>query len=154
MFSERANNESFLSKANEPVDFRNLSDLEKKHLPIIIAPEKVAKGHSFDVYIRVGKEREHPNEPGHSIQFIELYADEMLLNRVQMVSLLACPQTRLHIVLQGPCHELKALAYCNKHGLWMGRKKIAVGDQPPEALGSPGRPESGSRELRHFGSTP
>jgi superoxide reductase len=138
MFSERADKKTFLSKANEPVDFRNLSDLERTHLPVITAPERVAKGHCFEVQVHVGKEMEHLNDPGHSIQFIELYADEILLNRVQMISLMTRPRIRVHIVLQGPCRELKALAYCNRHGLWLGRKEISVKDLPQEFLESTG----------------
>ena len=63
-------------------DIDTASDLEKKHLPIITAPNSVKKGERFAVTIEVGKLLKHPNEPGHFIQFVELYADDTYLTRV------------------------------------------------------------------------
>ena len=64
---------------NTAADIENATDLEKKHIPVISAPHKVKKAEKFEVTVEVGKLLEHPNEPDHHIEFIELYAGERIL---------------------------------------------------------------------------
>ena len=66
---------SLLVGVNRPVDFKNLTDLEKKHLPVLEAPETVAPGEYFELIVEVGKLLAHPNEYNHFIQFLDVYAD-------------------------------------------------------------------------------
>lgn len=42
-----------------------MSALEKKHTVIIEAPDSVKQGEEFEVTLRVGEYKEHPNEIGH-----------------------------------------------------------------------------------------
>lgn len=111
---------------NEPVDPANLSNLEKQHIPVIQAPEVVQKNKSFEVAVDVGKAREHPNEYGHFIQFIDLYADDMFLARTNFIAIRTCPSIQLRIALFHHVEQLRAYACCNLHGTWVGRKTIRV----------------------------
>ena len=111
---------------NQAMDPANLSDLEKKHLPVIDAPETVVAGTSFDVTIEVGALLAHPNETGHSIQYIELLADQTFVARVDLTAGRTEPKVCLRVCLDGQVHELRALARCNLHGVWAQTRKITV----------------------------
>jgi len=113
---------------NEPVDPRNLSDLEKKHIPVINAPQRVAKNEYFDVQVEVGSVIEHPNEYGHFIMSIDLYAGESFLAQASLTPVQTAAKATFTIKLQNPASELVAYAMCNLHGRWVGRKEIAVDD--------------------------
>ncbi len=111
---------------NEPADPSNLTDLEKKHLPIIDAPDSFKPGECFNVEIEVGKLLAHPNEHGHFIQFIDLYADQTFLARADLTAITSCPKVRFCISIQQPINELRAYDNCNLHGTWVSRKKICT----------------------------
>ena len=52
--------EDILCGVNEPKDKSNPTDLEKKHIPVIEAPDKVKKDEPFEVKIEVGKPIHYP----------------------------------------------------------------------------------------------
>jgi superoxide reductase len=111
---------------NEPGDPNNLSDLEKKHLPIIDAPDVVTLGECFDVTVEIGRLKSHPNEHGHFIQFVDLYADESFLARVDLASVKSCPKVTVAVSLQEMAEEIRAYGHCNLHGSWVGRRPLEV----------------------------
>jgi len=111
---------------NEPADPRNLTGLEKKHLPVIEAPEVVKKGQCFEVTVEVGKLQAHPNEPAHFVEFIDIYADETFLARADLTAVTVCPKATLCLSLPFAVKELRAYERCNIHGVWVGRKPIKV----------------------------
>lgn len=111
-----------------PKDLNALSELEQKHLPVISAPQKVKKGEAFEVTIEVGKYKAHPNEPGHFIEWIELYSGDTLLFRVSLSGSLSQPRVIIPVKLTHAHGPLKARAKCNLHGLWEGTKDIEVGN--------------------------
>ena len=76
--------------------------------------------------MEVGKLLVHPNERGHFIEFIDLYADELFLGRVDLTAVNTCPKAVLSLVLTSPAEELRAYARCNIHGVWMGTTAITV----------------------------
>lgn len=115
---------------NTPADDRNLSDLEKKHLPMIDAPDTVTGDEPFDVTVEVGRLLAHPNEHNHFIQFIDLYADDTFLARCDFASARSWPKATLRVSLSTPAERLRAFAHCNLHGTWMGEKQIEVLDGP------------------------
>jgi len=117
---------NLLVGVNEAADANNLSDLERKHIPIIEAPETVRKEESFCARVTVGGLLAHPNEYKHFIQAIELYADETFLARVDLTAVRTCPKVTFCVSLRYPAEELRACARCNLHGAWVGRKAIAV----------------------------
>lgn len=98
--------------------------LEKKHVPHIQAPEKVKKGEYFDVTIAMGKEIEHPMEPNHYIQYVELYADYYQLARVDFTAE-AKAEVTLTVKLEESC-TLRSFTYCNLHDQWEAAKEITV----------------------------
>ena len=114
------------SGVNRPADTRNLTDLDKKHIPVIDAPSSVGRGECFTVTVEVGKLLAHPNERSHFIEFIDLYADEMFLARVDLTAVSTCPKATLCVALSAPADELRAYERCNIHGVWVGSTPIRV----------------------------
>jgi superoxide reductase len=102
------------------------SDLEKKHLPVITIPKKIRKGERFEVAIEIGKLIKHPNEPGHFIQFIELYADDTYLARMEFTAQTTEPVMKTYVVLKNNYEKLCAYSRCNLHGTWENEVKIEI----------------------------
>lgn len=94
-----------------------MSDLEKKHTPVIEAPAKVKKGEPFEVFVEVGKHMKHPNENAHFIEWIELFSGETFLARIDLVARLAEPKVKFVVALDH-AHPLMAKQRCNLHGQW------------------------------------
>jgi len=107
-------------------DPQNMTDLEKKHVPVVTAPESVGNGECFEAVIEIGKYMAHPNEPGPFIDFIELYADETYLGRLDLTAKTTCPIMKLPVALDHIHENLRAFAHCNLHGTWEGRASITV----------------------------
>ena len=101
---------------NTVKDWDNMTDLEKKHLPCITVPESIKKGECFEVNIEVGKLMAHPNEPAHHIEFIELYADDTYLARMDFTAQTTCPVVKVCLALNRIHNRLRAFAHCNLHG--------------------------------------
>lgn len=110
---------------NKPADMNNLTDGEKKHLPVIHAPDSVVSGVAFDVTVRVGELMKHPNEEGHHIEWIELYAGNLLLCKATLTPVRAEPNVTFRVSLKEP-GKLRAVESCNLHGLWEGEKDILI----------------------------
>jgi superoxide reductase len=113
---------------NAVADVRQASDLEKKHLPVITAPKRVEKGEHFEVVVEVGKLLAHPNEPGHFIQFIELYAGDSYLARMDFTAKTTCPIMKVCVCLDHAHGKLRAFERCNLHGTWENEIDIEVRD--------------------------
>jgi len=111
---------------NLPKDTSNLSDLEKKHAPVIDAPKSVKKDQPFDITIEVGKLLAHPNEAGHFIEWIEVYCGDTFLGRVNYSGGTSFPKAVFKSQLSHAHGPLKVWAKCNLHGLWEGIRDIAV----------------------------
>ena len=118
--------QDLLAGVNRPLDPNNLTDLEKKHLPIITAPDRVKAGEWFDVAVEVGKLLEHPNEQGHFIRFIDLYAGDKYLSRLSVAAGTTWPVLKARVRLCKNLGPLRALDVCNLHGAWEGAKDIEV----------------------------
>jgi len=118
--------QDLLAGVNRPLDPDNLTDLEKKHLPIITAPDRVTAGEWFDVTVEVGKLLPHPNEQGHFIRFIDLYAGDRYLARLSLAAGTTWPVLKARVRLSKNLGPLRALDVCNLHGAWEGAKTIEV----------------------------
>lgn len=107
---------------------KEMSDLEKKHTPVIEAPDAVKAGESFEVEVEVGKLLAHPNEAGHHFQWIELWHGDTFLVRLDLTPVFSDPKLVTWITLTHPHDDLslRALARCNLHGVWEGTKSIRV----------------------------
>jgi superoxide reductase len=107
-------------------DPANMTELEKKHLPIITAPKTVKKGQNFEVVVEVGKLLEHPNLPAHFIEFIELYADHTYLARIDFTPKTTWPIMKVTVSLDHAHGKLRAFERCNLHGTWENDIDIEV----------------------------
>ena len=117
--------EDLFSNINRPMDAKNLTDLEKKHLPVIDAPSSVKAGEPFAVTIEVGKLLKHPSEQGHHIQWIVLLSGSLTLAIVQLTPVTTNPKVTLNLTLDKTA-KLRALERCNLHGEWEYTKEIKV----------------------------
>lgn len=111
---------------NAVEDISQASDLEKKHLPVISAPKSVKQNEFFEVTVEVGKLVKHPNEPGHFIEFIELYADDTYLTRMDFTAKTTAPVMKAMISLDHEYDKLYAFERCNLHGVWQNELEIEV----------------------------
>jgi superoxide reductase len=110
---------------NRVKDMSNLTDLEKKHLPVIDAPDSVKAGEPFEVAIEVGKLLAHPNEQGHHIQWIVLLNKSLTLAIVQLTPETTSPTVKLTVTIEKSA-KLRALERCNLHGEWEYSKDVKV----------------------------
>lgn len=120
---------SLFCQVNHPKDMNNMTDLEKKHHPVISCPDQVKPNEPFEVTVEIGKLLAHPNEPGHFIEWIELYANYVFLTRLDLTAMTTKPTLKAQVTLP---HELKnvtlrAFERCNLHGVWEASKEISVG---------------------------
>ncbi len=118
--------EDLFCGVNRVKDPKDLTDLEKKHLPVITAPASVKKGECFEVTVEVGKLLAHPNEVGHFIQFVELYLDDTYLARMDFTAKTTCPTMKVCVALDHTHGKLRAFERCNLHGTWVGEVPIEV----------------------------
>ncbi|RMF91629.1 MAG: superoxide reductase [Methanobacteriota archaeon] len=117
--------EDLFSDINRAGDPSSLSDLEKKHLPLIDAPDSVKAGEPFEVTVEVGRLLAHPNEPGHHIQWIVLLGGSVTLAMVELTPVSTSPKVTVTITLDKTT-RLRALERCNLHGEWEHSKEIKV----------------------------
>jgi superoxide reductase len=118
-----------LVELNRPKDWENLADMAKKHVPIIEAPRNVKAKEPFAVKIKVGgiDGVEHPNTLGHWINWVELYAGERLISRVEFAPEMCNGYVATLNTTLNESTTLNARAFCNLHGVWEGKeKKVAV----------------------------
>ena len=118
--------EDILCGVNEPKDKTNLTDLEKKHIPEIYAPDRVKKDEPFEVRVEVGKLLAHPNEPGHFIEWIEIYSGDTFLGRSLYNGGATYPSAMFKVKLSHAHGPLRAWGKCNLHGLWENSKELSI----------------------------
>ncbi|HUW34344.1 MAG TPA: class II SORL domain-containing protein [Planctomycetota bacterium] len=114
-----------LFQINAVADPENMTDLEKKHDPVIICPDSVKTNQPFDCTVHVGKHMAHPNEPAHHIEFIDLYLDDIYLCRTDFAGKKSDPKVTFSIMLP-KSGKLTAYENCNIHGVWASEKQIDV----------------------------
>ena len=118
-----------LTELNKPKDWTKLTDMAKKHVPIIEAPEKVKAKEPFTVKVKVGgiDGVEHPNTLGHWINWVQLYAGERLISKVEFAPEMCDGHVVTLNITLNESTTLRAREFCNLHGVWEGReKKVAV----------------------------
>jgi len=139
-------------KVNTPVDPEKLTEGEKKHIPVIEAPEMAIAGEPFEVTIAVGS-IPHVMEEKHFIEWVELYLHNKLVGRKELypsgervakvtfkveadkalIAIAEIETCRVHGVnICGSCGEksvftnLRAVEKCNIHGIWEAYRQIEV----------------------------
>ena len=106
-----------------PKDANNLSELEKKHIPVIKAVKTcglVPEG-CLDVHIRIG-EILHPMQNEHYILDIDLYINQEFSARVKLTPQDLNPAAGLH--LKATDGKISAVSHCNLHGSWIKEAEI------------------------------
>lgn len=102
----------------EPPDPNNLSELEKKHVPVIHLVKKcglIPEG-CQDVQVKMG-ETQHPMLPEHYIVHIDFYSDKKFISRVILTPEKLNPAAALHLKAQSG--KLTVIEFCNVHGAWV-----------------------------------
>ena len=101
-----------------PNDPKNLTDLEKKHIPVIkvvnvcgLIPDGCQ-----DVHVKLG-EIQHPMQEDHYIMHIDFYLDKKFISRVILTPFALNPACALH--LKAKSGKLTAISLCNLHGAWI-----------------------------------
>jgi len=103
--------------------------MDKKHVPIIEAPDTVKANEPFAVKIKVGgiDGVEHPNTLSHWINWVALYAGERLIVMLRFGAGLSDGYVVTINVTLAASATLRAQEFCNLHGVWEGKtKKITV----------------------------
>jgi len=115
-----------LTKMNR-ADPANMTDMMRKHTPVLDVPDEVRAGVPFAIALKVGgiEGVEHPNLLGHWINWVDLYAGDRLLGRTEFAPVVSQPEATLHIALDESA-TLRAVAYCNLHGVWEATKAVAA----------------------------
>lgn len=99
-------------------DPSNLTELEKKHIPVIAVVKKcglIPEG-CTDVHVKMG-EIQHPMQPDHYIIHIDFYIDKEFISRVILTPDKLNPAAALH--LKAKSGKLAAIELCNLHGAWI-----------------------------------
>lgn len=97
---------------------------DAKHTPLIEAPDSVMAGEPFKVTVKVGKTM-HPSDTGHFVQWIELYAGEVLVARASLTPTLTEPVVTFTVMLQDSA-MLRALSAPNHSAAWEASRWINV----------------------------
>jgi len=119
-----------LKELNKPEDWESLTDMAKKHVPVIVAPGKVTAKEPFAVKVKVGgiDGVEHPNTLGHWINWLALYAGERVISRVEFAPEVSDGYTVNLTVTLNESATLRAQAFCNLHGVWEGKAKKVIAE--------------------------
>ena len=97
----------------------------REHKPDVVLVDLSLKGTNGIELIKKLK-AEHPNLPGHYIEFIELYADHTYLARLDFTPQMCCPIMKVCLSLDHVHKKLRAYERCNLHGVWEGDLDIEV----------------------------
>lgn len=119
------NEKALFCKVNKIEPGEEMTELAKKHTPVIEISDTLKVKQFYDAKIKVG-EIDHPSENEHFIQWIELYIGNIYLGRFDFVPIMTRPEITIPIVLShaGLDSSLRAIARCNLHGIWEGSIKI------------------------------
>ena len=101
-----------------PADANNLTEAEKKHVPVITVAKKcglIPEG-CQDAHVKVG-EIQHPMVPEHYITHIDFYIDREFISRVILTPEKLNPAAALHLKAQAG--KLSVIELCNIHGAWI-----------------------------------
>ncbi|MBF0591259.1 MAG: class II SORL domain-containing protein [Nitrospirae bacterium] len=114
---------------NRPADPNNLTDPEKKHMPVIECPDAVKAGEPFKVSIKVGA-IPHVMEEAHNIQWIDVYFGQNFNVRIDLTPVFTKPDVTVTLVKHGKhrTSTLRVVERCNLHGQWETSKEITINE--------------------------
>lgn len=102
----------------KPADPNNLTEMEKKHIPVIKVNRQCGLGGPgcIDAHIKIG-EALHVMEDKHYIMYIDVYLDRIFIARYHLAPDKLNPILGIH--LKAATGKLLALENCNLHGRWI-----------------------------------
>ncbi len=114
---------------NKPKDAANMTDPEKKHMPVIECPDTVKAGEPFQVNIKVG-EMPHVMEEAHHIQWIDVYFGDNFNARIDLTPVFTRPEVSITLLKSGKHRTgtLRVVERCNMHGQWEATKEITINE--------------------------
>ncbi|WP_420264440.1 class II SORL domain-containing protein [Candidatus Magnetominusculus dajiuhuensis] len=120
---------SLFCGVNRPADPGNLTETEKKHIPVIDCPDTVKAGEPFKVAIKVG-EIPHVMQEGHSIQWIEVFSGDNFKVRIDLTPVTTIPEVSVTLVKSGKhrASSIRVVERCNLHGQWEAVKQITINE--------------------------
>lgn len=109
-----------------------------KHSPVIICDNQALRDKPFKVKVRIGRSVKHPNLPDHHYEYIQLWNLETLISevRLQRASYGDQPvqiETEFTFIPKVSM-RLTAMAYCNKHGLWISEEVVVRVTEEPAMI--------------------
>lgn len=103
----------------------NGTDFEKKHTPVISAPSEVNAGELFEIKAEVGKVVSHPNQAEHYISWTKIFVDDAEIMTTTFTPGKTDFVAKATLKLEKNA-KIKAMSYCNLHGLWVSCENIKV----------------------------
>ncbi|MCP4364789.1 MAG: hypothetical protein GY800_05760 [Planctomycetes bacterium] len=107
---------------NRVCDPDNMSKLERKHAPVIRVPSFFKRNQTFYLTATVG-DIIHPMGPDHWIEWVEVYANNVLISRTEFSSQSPSASVTVPLSVQDEA-TLKVMARCNKHGIWESSQTV------------------------------
>ena len=119
-----------MPKINRYVDINEVEREAKKdyidrHSPFVHCESEAKKDEKFSVTVKVGNEYDHPDDPDHFIEYVQVFNGDTLLGEARFIAgslggAGAKSQTEVtfRIVPTSSKLSLTAVSYCTKHGLW------------------------------------
>lgn len=104
-----------------PADPANLTDGDKKHLPVLKVTDCGLLTGCKDVHAIVG-DIEHVMQPKHYILYMDFYLDHRFISRVWLAPDVCKPAASLH--LAATSGTVTVIESCNVHGNWMGEIQL------------------------------
>jgi superoxide reductase len=123
-------NETLFKGINRLENPEHESELEKVHVPVIHAPEKVKAGEIFSVDLTIGKIL-HPMGPAHWIENVQInIGNEPAGTLVFRSHGYMKPEGRFNVILgddlKGKTVSLVVQDKCNLHGIWQSYINVEV----------------------------
>ncbi|MCG6553825.1 MAG: class II SORL domain-containing protein [Candidatus Magnetominusculus sp. LBB02] len=114
---------------NRAINADNLTEMEKKHVPVIECPDEVKSGEPFKVKVKVG-DQPHVMIEGHFIQWVEVFFGDNFYVRVELTPVVTLPDFTITLVKGGKHRKstLRVVERCNLHGQWEAMKEITVNE--------------------------
>lgn len=104
-------------------DAKNLSDLEKKHIPAITIVRKcglIPEG-CQDAHVKIGQ-IQHPMLPEHYIIHIDFYIDNEFISRAILMPEKVNAAAGVHLKVSSG--KLSVVELCNLHGAWINEEEL------------------------------
>ncbi|MEE9583982.1 MAG: class II SORL domain-containing protein [Candidatus Brocadiales bacterium] len=101
----------------------DMTPTEMKHAPFLSVPSYIKANQTFYITAQVGK-TVHGMNPNHWIQWVEVYADNVLISRTEFTPRSPSAIVTVPVSVQKET-TLKVLERCNLHGIWESSQRVA-----------------------------